>query len=334
MQLAAEEVVSIRGTGGVITVDGVSCGAAAQVVEARVLGVADEIEKVTLWMAGFAEVTAIQWSIELGTGPRGDLFTVIGTSAADNVRIGTFADGRHGIELDQNGEIDIWLLDVERATLDGRLGDDRLRGTLAAAAGASPFAGELGLKGGGGDDLLIGGTGRDEINGGAGQDDVRGGEGDDQLSDNDGDDVVDGGPGHDLIYCGPGNDTYLGGTGSELFISGSEPTYDISDGDDLIDGGPGQDRIQYYRSSDLFVDLLQGIGGQAGESDTLVSIWGVIGGTGDDTLIGDNLPNQLQGEDGNDILRGGGGTDDLWCGPGTDSWSEPGDLHHDCEIRL
>jgi Ca2+-binding RTX toxin-like protein len=58
------------------------------------------------------------------------------------------------------------------------------------------------------------------------------------------------------------------------------------------------------------VNLLTGAGsGGTAAGDTYSSIEGVLGGTGVDTLIGDNNANFLDGGAGNDTLTGNGGAD-------------------------
>jgi hypothetical protein len=68
------------------------------------------------------------------------------------------------------------------------------------------------------------------------------------------------------------------------------------------------------------VDLASGEpGGEAGERDTFVAVEGLYGGTGADTLRGDDAPNFLYGQEGDDTLDGRGGSDDLagWSGDDT-----------------
>ncbi|MGV6821255.1 MAG: calcium-binding protein, partial [Parvularcula sp.] len=58
--------------------------------------------------------------------------------------------------------------------------------------------------------------------------------------------------------------------------------------------------------------------GNDAAGDQYTSIENVIGGTGDDTLTGDGLANQLEGGAGADTLDGAGGADTLIGGAGDD----------------
>jgi hypothetical protein len=58
--------------------------------------------------------------------------------------------------------------------------------------------------------------------------------------------------------------------------------------------------------------------GEAYESDNVRSVEEVLGGSGDDVLVGDADANGLFGGPGNDALAGGGGDDVLAGGPGQD----------------
>jgi Ca2+-binding RTX toxin-like protein len=57
--------------------------------------------------------------------------------------------------------------------------------------------------------------------------------------------------------------------------------------------------------------------GAAG-TDSLTGIENVLGGNGDDSILGDSLANVLEGGLGNDTLDGGAGNDTLIGGAGTD----------------
>ena len=60
------------------------------------------------------------------------------------------------------------------------------------------------------------------------------------------------------------------------------------------------------------------VGGVA--EDTIRNIENVQGGSGNDTLMGDGLANELRGLGGDDFLRGGGGNDVLVGGIGSDQF--------------
>ena len=112
--------------------------------------------------------------------------------------------------------------------LDGKLGDDEIRGL----GGSDHY-----LDGGPGNDIIYGGDGDDEtipiekaapntasggegLDGGPGNDTLYGGDGDDQLFGGNGEDVLYGGDGNDIVtdyydgqrdklYCGAGKDRYV-----------------------------------------------------------------------------------------------------------------------------
>src|SRR5690606_30595885 len=63
------------------------------------------------------------------------------------------------------------------------------------------------------------------------------------------------------------------------------------------------------------------------DSDTFISIEGVRGGSGNDTLTGDAGDNRLEGGDGDDILAGGAGADTLDGGAGIDTADYSGETN-------
>ena len=161
------------------------------------------------------------------------------------------------------------------------------------AHGAGPST----LDGGGGNDHLFGGLGADTLSGGPGQDDLRG-------------DVVFEGKefvtstasgGDDFLAGGPEDDQYAGGAGFDT----------ISYADEIA-----QLRIVFPRSPDRGVsDPGQGAQGEGLPQD----IEGVIGGSGADSLKGNDADNRLEGGPGNDTLTGNDGADLLAGGTGGDS---------------
>ncbi len=119
--------------------------------------------------------------------------------------------------------------------------------------------------------------------------------GNDTLTGFGGDDFLDGGSGNDIISGGDGNDRIVGGLGN-----------------DTLDGGAGIDVADYSGGSgSVRVNLVTGIATGAEGNDTLTGIENIVGGAGDDVLIGDGLANRIEGRGGVDILIGGGGNDVL-----------------------
>jgi Ca2+-binding RTX toxin-like protein len=136
-----------------------------------------------------------------------------------------------------------------------------------------------------------------ELVGGGGNDQLRGGKGNDKLYAGDGDDVVDAGEGNDQIVGGDGagNDTYIGGAGIDKVI---------------------------YTSAVASIQFNLVTGSASGPdigSDTLSGIENILGGQGDDNLVGDDLANEIDGYTGDDSIQGGAGNDKLLGGDGNDS---------------
>ena len=128
-----------------------------------------------------------------------------------------------------------------------------------------------------------------------------------KLNGGGGNDKIVGGAGNDIIHGGSGNDTVTGGTGSDdIFGDGGSDTDDDSSRgfalnislDNIANDGP--------RSHPEEVDNVH--------SD----IETVLGGSGNDKIIGNPFANKLVGNAGNDTIFGGDGNDTLIGGPGTD----------------
>jgi Ca2+-binding RTX toxin-like protein len=140
---------------------------------------------------------------------------------------------------------------------------------------------------------------------------LNGGEGSDRLLGN---------AGVDVLIGGAGNDSIDGGAGDDLIIGGSGP------GDDTYVGGSGIDTVKYTSATAaITVDLAAGTafataGGDAAGIgvDTLSGIENIIAGNFNDTLVGDSLANQIDGQGGDDTLTGGAGNDTLIGGDGID----------------
>ena len=109
-----------------------------------------------------------------------------------------------------------------------------------------------------------------------------------------------GGPGNDSLDGGYGNDTLIGEAGNDLLDGGF--------GFDLIDGGSGIDTVTYsFYSGPIVADLSTNQVSFPGNStlvDTLSSIENVIGGSGNDTIIGNSADNNLYGGAGHDTIEG------------------------------
>lgn len=163
------------------------------------------------------------------------------------------------------------------------------------------------IDGGAGDDTLLGQGGDDAIYGGAGNDKLWGDDSDavDTPVAANGTDYLDGGDGDDELVGGGRDDVLIGGTGADVLwgdgggidsdaLASFDPT---QHGDDRLEGGDGNDYVQ----------------GEGGAD------W-LIGGTGDDTLVGDNVEASLSiAFHGDDYLDGGSGRDQLAGQGGSDT---------------
>ncbi len=131
-----------------------------------------------------------------------------------------------------------------------------------------------------------------------------------------GPDTLTGAGGLDVLVGGSGNDTLIGSTGNDILRGGS--------GDDTLTGGDGIDLLDFSEITTNFSFTL-GAGGSGtasiNGSDTYSGMEGVIGGSGNNTLTGNDSANVLIGGAGNDTLSGLGGNDTLIGGPGADTMS-------------
>ncbi|KUL33764.1 calcium-binding protein [Actinoplanes awajinensis] len=190
-----------------------------------------------------------------------------------------------------------------------------------------------------GNDKIYGGGGNDVIDAGEGSDYVSAGDGNDQLygdgdcidtPDRSGNDTLLGGNGNDTLLSGDGNDRLYGGNGND-FLHGSNGAdrveggagNDVFSGDagaDILLGGSGRDSVNYSGyTKPVSVDLdgASRDDGAAGEHDTVGSdIEILMGGAGNDRLVGNAAANEIDGFGGGDVILGGSGNDLLDGGDG------------------
>ena len=203
-------------------------------------------------------------------------------------------------------------------TAAGGDGNDRLAGGLGTDV-LFGGAGHDALSGGGGGDLLVGDVGEDKLWGGTGGDTLYGDRTSPLPSCVDCGDVLDGGDADDKLFGGEWGDAYEGGPGADRMVEPADDKgggqFDGGTGDDVIIGSEEamRDGIHYAdRTAGVVVDLVAGTGGEAGETDRVTGVEDVHGGSGDDTIVGDEQNNFLQGHLGYDTVVGGGGNDN--CG--------------------
>jgi Ca2+-binding RTX toxin-like protein len=169
------------------------------------------------------------------------------------------------------------------------------------------------ITGGAGNDRLFGSGGRDRLDGDDGDDSVSGGDGVDTLSGGAGDDVLEGG--------GGGLDILNGGAGSDLLI--------FSAGGGVADGGDGNDTL-YFVGPDGGSVLDYDDFTAGGASHVNIEWFGLLGGTGNDTLVGGWRDDELYAGPGDDSISGGDSWDwitgdagrDTVFGGADDDWIE------------
>ena len=203
------------------------------------------------------------------------------------------------------------------ADLDGSAGDDG-SGEDGPAGARDTIAGDVeNLIGGHGDDVLVGTSAANVLTGGPGDDTLRGREGNDTLNGGTGEDALSGGDGNDTLNGGTSDDVLTGGEGADTLEGGLDG--------DVMRGGPGIDTAWYNtRTTAVIASIGAGTGddgnkqdGAQGERDTIGgSVENLVGGSGWDTLTGNDLDNTLTGGLGADTLKGLAGTDTLVANDG------------------
>jgi Ca2+-binding RTX toxin-like protein len=198
-------------------------------------------------------------------------------------------------------------------------------------------------------DLLVG---IENIIGGSGNDTLTGDASDNILRGNAGNDTMNGGKGYDIVDYGhvttnlvasvlgtstvtiAAGDTdtltliegIIGGSGNDTLTGNADlNTLRGGAGNDTLDGSTGYDLADYgYLSTGLTATLnstgTATVVAAAGDTDLLVSMENIVGGSGNDTLVGDSaLISTLFGGAGDDLLRGMDGVDSLVGGAGIDT---------------
>ncbi|MBY6202572.1 hypothetical protein KUV65_14435, partial [Maritalea mobilis] len=116
--------------------------------------------------------------------------------------------------------------------------------------------------------------------------------------------------GFEVIYGGSGRDYFDNGAGAQTIYGGDNvDTFYFADfapvSGDYFDGGTGDDVINLIGAPvnvGFYVDLYSGVFTTGGSGATIVSIEDVIGGAGNDTIIGNIAQNYLSGGGGDDIV--------------------------------
>jgi serralysin len=269
--------------------------------------------------------------------------TLTGTSGAnsldggagDDILVGGAGDDIYGVDSvgDSVTELANEGVDTVRSSISYRLADDLENLTLLGTGAISGY-------GNGANNSLIGNGAANILDGGAGADSMTGGGGNDTyIVDSEGDTVTElANGGIDSVYSslsfslganvenlvlngaaainGTGNgdanilignsadNRLLGGDNNDILVGGA--------GNDYLDGGSGNDTVSFEgTTTSLSIDLSTALGTITTSlgTDTLVSIEGIIGGSGNDVLKGDAGANYLDGGLGNDTITGGAGDD-------------------------
>ncbi len=179
-----------------------------------------------------------------------------------------------------------------------------------------------------GDDTLIGGNGNDRLSTQGGTDQMFGNGGDDGIG------LMSG-----IGHGGDGNDTLTGATACDLFGDAGIDTVDflsnagvyVNLSDDLANDGPAGSNNNAHSDIENIVggdgnDYLVGNSSandirSFGGNDTVYGLDGndvIVGGDGDDSLVGNANRDWIQGGTGNDVIRGYGGKDSLFGEDGID----------------
>ncbi|HWO69612.1 MAG TPA: calcium-binding protein [Actinomycetota bacterium] len=298
-------------------------------------------ETIRIWMVAHddTDVTVdwgtINWTINAGT----DL------ADADTLEVDAFFDGEDpvnvvfgasGIDLNNDGDLDVQHTGFEVFAAWGGDGDDLLSAAGSTATGAA-FASDITMDADEGDDVLMGGAGDDSIEGWTGDDTVSGGLGDDVFTDDSGNDTVDysasatavnanlttgnaSGEGLDTITVGDFENLIGSAQGDTLTGDGVSNVITPGAGDDKVDGeddtldvvgGDFGDLVDYSdATAAVTVDLDAGTATGGSGNDTLSDVESVDGSDFDDNLTGDSGDNQLSGRGGADTLNGGTADDD------------------------
>jgi Ca2+-binding RTX toxin-like protein len=200
---STDDRITIRQSGGFISVTGNKAGLAQQIVLIH----RTDGSAVDFLPVGLAGVIA-------NGGAGNDAITMTSTAT-----FGATLQGGAGNDTLSGGN--------GADTLEGGTGNDRLAGNggadlvfgaSMAAPNSSPTDRDV-IFGGDGNDTLVGSAGNDTINGGNGNDSLLGNDGNDSLFGSNGNDILSGGNGTDTANGGLGTDTGLADPTNEVKIS-------------------------------------------------------------------------------------------------------------------
>jgi uncharacterized delta-60 repeat protein len=143
---------------------------------------------------------------------------------------------------------------------------------------------------------------------------INAGDGDDRVQNSsDAPSTINGGNGNDILIGGSANDSLSGGSGNDTLDGGL--------GADILSGGGGNDTADYSSRAtnlDISLDNVANDGAANEKDNVMADVETILGGSGNDKLVGNPFANLLVGNAGNDILFGGKGNDTLNGGTGHD----------------
>lgn len=280
---------------------------------------------------------------ELGTFPMNAVLNLDGKGGSDSVRVvgtsmsDTIVVANSGLTV--NGA-SLVLNSIENRTLVGAAADDEYRFDADATLGLFT----LDESSGGTDtlnfsstttaavtvNLAVGSTQSINANlslalgSGSTFENATGGAVDDTLAGNSLGNVLRGNSGHDTLNAAAGSDTLLGGVGDDIYVFGLAASNETDLLTELI--SQGTDTLVFSSlTTDMTLNLKQGTPQVVHTNRTIKLSNGsafenVTSGSGNDTLIGNSLANQLRGLGGSDTLHGAEGNDTLSGGPGDDNY--------------
>lgn len=152
-----------------------------------------------------------------------------------------------------------------------------------------------------------------------------GGIGNDTLTGNTVANTIIGGAGNDTITGAGGNDSLYGGMGDDEFLFNAVTSAEVDYIAEYFN--QGTDRVSF---ASMPINVAMNLGTVAAQTvhvgrtlslSSAVTVEIVVGGAGNDHLLGNTLGNTLIGNAGNDTLTGFGGSDTMEGGPGFDSYS-------------
>ncbi|GAB6140152.1 hypothetical protein JCM14076_08810 [Methylosoma difficile] len=260
--------------------------------------------------AGLFEIIGNELFLKAGTVLDYETLTSVNVSVnVDDSTLGATPDDTESLTVTITNVVGISPAASNAAVQTGTNEEDTLVGLNLANT----------LNGLGGNDTLIGGKGNDILNGGAGNDIFT-------YTIVNGADVVDGGEGFDTLNIGGSAtdeklDVIYNGSAITNFEGGSVANVESITADLL----GGSDTLSYIGSvAGIQVDLLNNT---ASGFTAIAGIENVVGGNGNDTLIGDGSVNRLRGHlgddtyivnDGDIIIEGNaGGTDSVFTDSNT-----------------